>query len=195
LIEGRFRVDWGVALASISLRGFRNLEPTVVGFAEGSNYLFGPNGAGKTNLLEAIHYLAIGRSFRRCPDADMLGFGRDVLAVSGTDESGDTAEIRFDGREKRILRNDIPVEKLSEYFGWLPVVVLLLEDIELVKGAPGIRRNFLDVAIAKAGPSRKDSYHKDTKTQSQDGPKSERRSQSAEGRMPEANSHHKDTET
>jgi DNA replication and repair protein RecF len=139
-----------VALASISLRGFRNLEPTIVGFAEGSNYLFGPNGAGKTNLLEAIHYLAIGRSFRRCPDSDMLGFGKDVLAVSGTDESGDTAEIRFDGREKRILRNDIPVEKLSEYFGWLPVVVLLLEDIELVKGAPGIRRSFLDMAISKA---------------------------------------------
>ena len=144
-----------MALKSISLRGFRNLEPTSVDFAEGSNYLFGPNGAGKTNLLEAIHYLAIGRSFRRCPDADMLGFGRDVLAVSGTDESGDTAEIRFDGREKRILRNNIPVEKLSEYFGWLPVVVLLLEDIELVKGAPGIRRNFLDVAIAKAEGGRR----------------------------------------
>jgi len=146
-----------VALASISLRGFRNLEPTIVGFAEGSNYLFGPNGAGKTNLLEAIHYLAMGRSFRRCPDADLLGFGRDVLIVSGTDESGDTAEIRFDGREKRILRNDIPVEKLSEYFGWLPVVVLLLEDIELVRGAPGIRRNFLDMALAKAGGGRRET--------------------------------------
>lgn len=181
-----------MALASISLRGFRNLEPTSVDFVEGSNYLFGPNGAGKTNLLEAIHYLAIGRSFRRCPDADMLGFGKDVLAVSGTDEGGDTAEIRFDGREKRILRNNIPVEKLSEYFGWLPVVVLLLEDIELVRGAPGIRRNFLDVAIAKAGPSRKDSYHKDTKTLTDGQPhcptgaaeaNSEVRRQSAEGRM------------
>ena len=183
MIEKRFRVDWGVALKSVCLRGFRNLEPTSVDFAEGSNYLFGPNGAGKTNLLEAIHYLAIGRSFRRCPDTDMLGFGRDVLAVSGTDESGDTAEIRFDGREKRILRNNIPMEKLSEYFGWLPVVVLLLEDIELVRGAPGIRRNFLDVAIAKAGPSRKDSYHKDTKTLIGAQPKVEVRSQSAEGRM------------
>ncbi len=139
-----------MALASISLRGFRNLEPTSVDFAEGSNYLFGPNGAGKTNLLEAIHYLAVGRSFRRCPDAEMLGFGKDVLAVTGTDESGDTAEIRFDGRAKRILRNNIPVDKLSEYFGWLPVVVLLLDDIELVRGAPGSRRNFLDMAIAKA---------------------------------------------
>jgi len=138
-----------VALASINLSGFRNLEPASVDFAEGANYLFGPNGAGKTNLLEAIHYLAIGRSFRRCPDGDLLGFGQNVLAVSGTDESGERAEIRFDGREKRILRNDIPMEKLSEYFGWLPVVVLLLEDIELVRGAPGIRRSFLDVAMAK----------------------------------------------
>jgi DNA replication and repair protein RecF len=139
-----------VALASISLRGFRNLEPTSFNLAEGSNYLFGPNGAGKTNLLEAIHYLAIGRSFRRCPDGDLLGFGKDVLVVSGTDESGERAEIRFDGREKRISRNDIPVEKLSEYFGWLPVVVLLLEDIELVKGAPGMRRSFVDMALSKA---------------------------------------------
>jgi DNA replication and repair protein RecF len=146
-----------VALASISVRGFRNLDPTTIEFDRGANYLFGPNGAGKTNLLEAIHYLAIGRSFRRCPDTDMLAFGRDVLAVSGTDESGERAEIRFDGREKRILRNDIPVDKLSDYFGWLPVVVLLLEDIELVKGAPGIRRSFLDVAIAKAEGGRRET--------------------------------------
>jgi DNA replication and repair protein RecF len=169
-----------VALASISLRGFRNLEPTVVGFAEGSNYLFGPNGAGKTNLLEAIHYLATGRSFRRCPDADLLGFGRDVLIVSGTDESGDTAEIRFDGREKRILRNDIPVEKLSEYFGWLPVVVLLLEDIELVRGAPGIRRNFLDMALAKADRRTSTDYTDGRRAEQQ--AKSEARSQKLEVR-------------
>jgi DNA replication and repair protein RecF len=166
-----------VALTSISLRSFRNLEPTTIEFDRGSNYLFGPNGAGKTNLLEAIHYLAIGRSFRRCPDADLLGFGKEVLVVSGTDESGERAEIRFDGREKRITRNDIPVEKLSEYFGWLPVVVLLLEDIELVRGAPGIRRSFLDVALAKVEGGRATPA------------KSEVRSQKAEGRSAERTSY------
>ena len=195
LNESPFALESGVALASISLRGFRNLEPSVVAFDRGANYLFGPNGAGKTNLLEAIHYLAIGRSFRRCPDSDLLGFGQNVLVVSGTDESGERAEIRFDGREKRILRNDIPVDRLSEYFGWLPVVVLLLEDIELVRGAPGVRRNFLDVAIAKAAPGRRGSYHKDTKAQSQDGPKSEARSRSAEGRNAGGDSHHQDAKT
>jgi recombinational DNA repair ATPase RecF len=120
----------------------------------------------------------------------LLGFGRDVLIVSGTDESGETAEIRFDGREKRILRNNIPVEKLSEYFGWLPVVVLLLEDIELVRGAPGIRRNFLDMAMAKAdrvGPTfivHRSSFPEDGRG-AEHQPKSEGRRQSAEGRSEE----------
>jgi recombinational DNA repair ATPase RecF len=177
-----------VALTSLSLRGFRNLETVSLEFEPGQNYVFGPNGAGKTNLLEAIHYLAIGRSFRRCPDAELLGFGKDVLIVSGTDESGATAEIRFDGREKRILRNNIPVDKLSEYLGWLPVVVLLLDDIELVRGAPGFRRGFMDMAVAKAGRSGTDFYHQDTKTQrsgqEQAGQqaKAEARSQKLDGR-------------
>jgi recombinational DNA repair ATPase RecF len=199
-----------VALASISLRGFRNLVPTIVELASGPNYLFGPNGAGKTNLLEAIHYLAIGRSFRRCPDAELLGFDRDVLVVSGIDESGTSAEIRFDGREKRIFRNGIPVEKLSEYFGWLPVVVLLLEDIELVRGAPGIRRNFLDVAIAKTG-RRVSTDYADYADGVRTGDRADRRASTdyadytdgagaedrtkAEARRPEAELHHKDTKT
>ena len=176
-----------MALASISVRGFRNLEPTSVTFAVDSNYLFGPNGAGKTNLLEAIHYLAIGRSFRRCPDGEMLGFGRDVLVVSGVDESGEAAEIRFDGREKRLLRNDIPVEKLSEYFGWLPVVVLLLEDIELVRGAPGVRRGFLDVAIAKAeGGPKSEARSQKPKAKTEEETKAEARSERLEARVAEA---------
>jgi recombinational DNA repair ATPase RecF len=179
LNEFGFPLDSGVALASISLRGLRNLGPTALEFDRGANYLFGPNGAGKTNLLEAIHYLAIGRSFRRCPDVDLLGFGKDVLVVSGTDASGERAEIRSDGREKRLLRNDIPVERLSEYFGWLPVVVLLLEDIELVRGAPGIRRSFLDLAIAKAQGGRLKTGDWGPGAQQA---KSEGRSQKPEGR-------------
>jgi len=171
-----------VALASVSLRGFRNLDPTSVEFDRGANYLFGPNGAGKTNLLEAIHYLAIGRSFRRCPDVELLGFDKDVFVVSGTDESGERAEIRFDGREKRILRNDIPVQRLSEYFGWLPVVVLLLEDIELVRGAPAIRRSFLDMAVAKTeGGATSKAKSQEPKAKTEDRTE-------AEGRMAEAES-------
>ncbi len=142
-----------MALKSITVRGFRNLAAATVELNPGQNYLFGPNGAGKTNLLEAIHYLAIGRSFRRCVDSELIGFGQEALIVAGQDESGATAEIRFDRREKRLFANGIPQTRLSDYFGWLPVVTLLLEDIELIRGGPGVRRQFLDIAIAKTDRS------------------------------------------
>ncbi len=142
-----------VALGKLSIAGFRNLGQVEVEFSPRTNYLFGPNGSGKTNLLEAIHFLAIGRSFRRALDREMLGFDREMLSVAGADDNGKRGEVRFDGREKRALLNGNRVERLSDYLGWLPVVALLLEDIELVRGAPVLRRNFLDLAIAKTDRS------------------------------------------
>ncbi len=138
-----------MALAVLSVRGFRNLVSQTINLAAGANFVFGPNGAGKTNLLEAIHYLAVGRSFRRCSEPDLIGFGGDMLLVAGRDDAGLEAEVRFDRREKRLLLGGRLLERLSDYFGWLPVVVLALDDIELVRGAPSLRRNFLDMAIAK----------------------------------------------
>lgn len=139
-----------MGLRRLSVRGFRNLRSCELELDPKANFLFGQNGAGKTNLLEAIHYLATGRSFRRCPDAEMLGFGEPVLVVGGTAPGCGEAEIRFDGREKRVSLNRAGVERLSEYLGWLPVVVLLLDDIELVRGGPAARRAYLDMAIAKS---------------------------------------------
>jgi DNA replication and repair protein RecF len=139
-----------MALVSLAVRGFRNLRPVAVEFVPGGNYLFGPNGAGKTNLLEAIHYLAIGRSFRNCADNDMVGFGAELLVVSGSDSAGRRGEIRFDRSEKRAALDGTRVERLSDYLGWLSVVAVLLDDIELVRGSPALRRGFLDMAIAKS---------------------------------------------
>lgn len=131
------------------MQGFRNLQPAVLEFDPGCNYLFGPNGAGKTNILEAVHWLAIGRSFRRCTDAEVLGFGQELAAVAGVDDQGTRGEVRFDGREKRVLLDGGRLDRLSDFLGWLPVVVLLLEDIDLARGGPGARRAFLDMATAK----------------------------------------------
>lgn len=139
-----------MAISSVSVRGFRNLAEATVEFDPEANFLFGPNGAGKTNLLEAVHYLAIGRSFRGARDRDLVGFEAEALVVSGADGAGHAAEIRADRQEKRALLGGRPVARLSDFLGWLPVVVLLLDDVQLVQGAPGLRRGFLDLAIAKA---------------------------------------------
>lgn len=144
------RAELAVPLRMLRLRGFRNLEDMSLELDPGQNYLFGENGAGKTNLLEAVHVLSTGKSFRRCPDTDMLKYGAEVLSVAGETESGVCAEVRLDGREKRLFLSGARVGRLADYFGWLPVVVLLLDDIELVRGSPGIRRAFLDVATVKS---------------------------------------------
>lgn len=154
-------------LKTIQVAGFRNLEDQTLEFDPVANYLFGDNATGKTSLLEAIHYLAIGRSFRKAQDKEVLKFGAPVFGVQGEALPGNRspesvksvesvdettprrAEIRSDGRQKRLVLDGVEVERLSSYLGWLPVVTMLLDDIRLIRGAPGERRGFLDLALSQ----------------------------------------------
>ncbi len=168
-------------LEKIQIEGVRNLEDTELVFDKNVNYIFGNNGAGKTSILEAIHFLAVGRSFRTNRDNEIIKFNAPFLKISGlaydtTDERQplntqrtqnkkfisvnsvpsvvkDTeiseGEIRLDNGTKTAFLQHQKQEKLSSYLGWLPVVTILLSDIELVSGAPQRRRNFIDLAISK----------------------------------------------
>lgn len=140
-----------MALASLHVRGFRVVGDTRLELVPGANYLFGPNGSGKTSLLEAVHYAATGRSFRTRRDAELLSLAGDrpLLSVIAGDELGRVGRVDFDGREKRLELDGRRLDRLSEFFGWLPVVPLLLGDVELIAGAPARRREYLDMAAAK----------------------------------------------
>lgn len=154
-------------LKTIQVTGFRNLEDQSLEFDPTANYLFGDNATGKTSLLEAVYYLAIGRSFRRAQDREVLKFGAPVFGVQGEALTGNRspesvesvksvdensprrAEIRSDGLQKRLVLDGVEVERLSSYLGWLPVVTMLLDDIRLIRGSPGERRSFLDLALSQ----------------------------------------------
>jgi DNA replication and repair protein RecF len=142
-----------MAIVSLAVRGFRVLDEIQLEFDPGANYLFGPNGSGKTSVLEAVYYAATGRSFRTQHDGELLRFGADVLSVAAEDEQGRTGRLAFDGRQKRFELEGRRFARLSEFFGWLPVVPLLLGDVELVSGPPSRRREYLDMAGAKADRS------------------------------------------
>ena len=73
----------------INVRGFRNIEEAEVSFTEGVNVLIGENAQGKTNLLEAVFYPSVGRSFRGAHTPEMIGFGKK------------TAEIGIDFRDSK----------------------------------------------------------------------------------------------
>jgi DNA replication and repair protein RecF len=139
-------------LEKIHLEGVRNLVDTELEFDPHVNYLIGNNGAGKTSILEAIHFLAVGRSFRTNRDSELVKFNAPYLKISGISQNDNEtydAEIRLAEGIKSAFLQKQKQDKLSSYLGWLAVVTILLADIDLVSGPPDRRRNFIDLAIAK----------------------------------------------
>jgi len=138
-----------------SLKGsnFRNLSNFDLEFAPGKNLFLGLNGSGKTNLLEAVHYLCIGRSMRNvAEDEQLIGFTREWFRLEGTAQTSEgdiNVEAAFNKEEKRLKINGELQQKLSELIGRMPVVSLSQEDDDLCKSGPGVRRRFMDLAISQ----------------------------------------------
>lgn len=140
----------------ISVRQFRNIEQADVSFSDGVNILHGKNAQGKTNLLEAIHLVSVGRSFRGAKEAEMIGFDADCATVSVdfTDSvRRQNLTLRlFRGKKRQIEQNKVKLTKMSEMIGQYRTVLFCPEHLSIVKEGPALRRNFLDVAISQLRP-------------------------------------------
>lgn len=141
---------------SLTLCGFRNYERETVNFGDGTNIIFGNNAQGKTNLLEAIYLFSHGKSHRTGKDAEMVRFGDEFmrLRLEFSDKNRDyraCMQLAKNGR-KSVKINNVPITKLSMLMRYLNVVMFSPEDLEIVKGAPQLRRRFLDEAISQLYP-------------------------------------------
>ena len=139
-------------LISLSLRDFRNLERLELESPAAGFAIIGENGQGKTNLLEAIYYCHLFRSMRGARDPDLARFGARGFFVEA--QAGNTSHESIRAgferatRRKKIVLDDVEVPRLSDALGALPCVVFAPADVEIVVGAPGLRRRFLDVVLA-----------------------------------------------
>lgn len=141
-------------LKSLVLRNFRIYREAKFTFHEQVNLIHGDNAQGKTTLLEAIHLLMCGRSFRTPQLSDMIKHGENGFQVDAIFEKyGVEQSLRFayDGKERQITHNNTK-GKTASLLGLLLGVVMTPEDIALVKGAPAQRRQFLDLQIAQSDP-------------------------------------------
>ena len=118
----------------------------------------GPNAAGKTNLLEALYFGCTGRSCRTSSDREVVRFGADTARVEVTAEDDAGTHVLSVGLEpggaKRMRVDGVAVERLVEVEGRPLVAVFLPDRLELVKGAPALRRAHLDQVVAALWPSR-----------------------------------------
>jgi DNA replication and repair protein RecF len=114
----------------------------------GMNVLIGDNGSGKTTVLEAIGYLATLRSFRRAPDAALVGVGSTGAVLRGEFLQGERSlrvevEIPASGRRRVLVNGKRPAGR-AELVAQLPVVTFLPDDLDLVKRGPAYRREYVD---------------------------------------------------
>ena len=142
-------------IEKLTLRNFRNYEDTVLTPHEGVNLFFGANGSGKTNLLEAIHYCALGKSHRISGDHSVVRIG-ESFAVCGVSVStgGVRREITVrlvpnEANKKVILLDQKPIRRFSDMMGCLQCVIFSPEDLGLIREGPSLRRRYLDMMISQ----------------------------------------------
>lgn len=134
-------------ISSLSLAHVRSLDGREYRFVPGINVIHGKNGCGKTTVLEAVHLLAQGFSFRAHDLKELIAWNANEMILRGAfeydgRELGRAVQI---GRYKNIVKeNGEPLRAVSQFFGKAPAVIMQPSDIELLRGAPEIRRRWLD---------------------------------------------------
>lgn len=143
-------------LKKLQVFDFRNYAHANLEISAAVNIFIGDNAQGKTNMLEAIFALALTKSHRSSHDREMIRWEQPFAMVTGEIEKkygSYELQLLLAKQGKKVKINGLSQKKLSEYIGQLNVVLFAPEDLEIVKGAPSVRRRFLDIEIGQILPA------------------------------------------
>jgi len=143
-------------LKTIHLRQFRNYKEQQVDFTAAKTILVGNNAQGKSNLLEAVELLATLRSHRMARDRDLIQDGEVASQINATLQrqtgiSDLTLTLRRNGR-RTVALNSENLRRQMDFLGVLNAVQFSSLDLELVRGGPENRRNWLDTLLIQLEP-------------------------------------------
>lgn len=139
----------------LHIQNYRNYLDYSLTFSETTNILIGKNAIGKTNLIEAIYYLSLNKSFKTKINSQLIHFDTTHARIKGEMEIANrnrTIQIAFDHENKKYKVDGILKNKLSEHIGVCNIVLFIPDDLDFVKGSPKVRRNFLDTELSKISP-------------------------------------------
>ncbi|MCF2970369.1 DNA replication/repair protein RecF [Synechococcus sp. Nb3U1] len=143
-------------LRSLHLRHFRNYSDQGIHFGSPKTILVGDNAQGKTNLLEAVELLATLRSRRASRERELVSNDSPQAQIAATIERLGVAhelvmDLRSSGR-RSLKVNGQPLRRQSEFLGQVNAVLFSSLDLELVRGGPESRRNWLDGVLTQLEP-------------------------------------------
>ena len=141
-----------MVIKKIKLINFRNYKNLNLKFSDGINIIIGNNAQGKTNILESIYTLALTKSYRTTNDFNLIRTGQEKFIITGdikVDKVPKKMSIELYNNKKMVKINDNIVRKISDYIGNLVVILSSPEDLNVIKGSPIERRNFLNIEISQ----------------------------------------------
>lgn len=134
-------------IENIFIDGLRSLTGFEIKFGPGITVVHGPNGCGKTSLLEGIYLLSQGFSFRAKDLKELIRWNTNELILRGAFADGERQRnraIRVHRRGSDVRENGENLKSATAFFGNCPAVIMQPSDIELLRGAPEVRRHWLD---------------------------------------------------
>ncbi len=140
-------------LQNLHLVNFKNYEDAQIELSDGINCFVGRNGAGKTNVLDAVHYLSICKSYMNVVDRQNIRFEQPFFVIQGDwkkeDQSVNIHCAVKTGAKKVFRRNKKDYEKLADHIGQFPAVMISPYDRDLISEGSELRRKWMDGIISQ----------------------------------------------
>ena len=140
-------------IKSIYLENFRNYDKIKLNLHPKLNVFVGNNAQGKTNLVEAVYLCGIGKSTRTTKEKEMIKWDKEkskIIVEVQKEFNKSKVEIILSKSDKKAIKiNDIPIKRMGELMGEVPVVYFSPDEISLIKDGPQDRRRFMDIDISQ----------------------------------------------
>ncbi len=137
----------------VELVNYRNYKSAIIDFTDGLNVIEGNNAQGKTNLIEAVYFCAVGKSFRASREKEVINWDTDIAKIKVTIEKEigqKVIEIYFSKNQKKTIKIDgLPIKKIGELMGELNAVFFAPDELKLIKDSPEDRRKFMDISLSQ----------------------------------------------
>lgn len=141
-------------LTELQLLHFKNWTEVDLAFGPGVNCLLGDNGSGKTNVLDAVHYLCLTKSYFNPIDHYNIAHGEEHMLISGAFERHGEAEAVVCGVQrgvkKTMRRNDKAYDRLADHIGRFPAVMIAPDDAAIIHEGSEARRKWMDSVICQS---------------------------------------------
>jgi DNA replication and repair protein RecF len=139
---------------SLHLQQFRNYTQGMFEFEDGVSIIVGPNGSGKTTIIEALHYISTGHSFRGA-DEDVLQHGAQWARADVLFDDGTSRTLKLQTQAEKVVRTyeleGVVKKRFTQHMN-LPLVLFLPQDMTILTGEPAARRDMLDAVLAAVSP-------------------------------------------